>query len=291
MNAVGDMCHHTKNAIIKHEIWKTDKLGFRNDAFIDSSDILFIGDSFIEGSALTQVDILSNQVRRIYREKIKVYNLAPSSFNEFDKLLKTGVIKKPKLIVFSIVERYLPEKFVPYVPVNEFMENALIDAFSFGNLNVYLDKALKLYSIHWIQARMNGHIGYGIQSPVNPKMFFLQGAQQTSNLQNVEIAKNTILSYKKYCDTLGVKFLFLPMPDKETVYYELVPFDKQPNYYLFTLDSVLNDSKVETINTLQLYNDYRKTSKGQLYHFDDTHWSKNAVELVAKAIVNKIGDF
>ena len=82
---------------------------------------------------------------------------------------------------------------------------------------------------------------------------------------------------------MGIDFLFLPMPDKETVYFELVPFIKQPNY-LFKLDSILTNSNVATINTLKIYNEFRKENKSLLYHFDDTHWNSNATEIIANEI-------
>ena len=54
VNAVGDLCHHTDNEIVKLETLKTDRIGYRNDVFIEEADILFIGDSFIQGSGLSQ---------------------------------------------------------------------------------------------------------------------------------------------------------------------------------------------------------------------------------------------
>jgi len=287
MNAVGDMCHHTENEIIKQEVWQTDKLGFRNDKFIEEADILFIGDSFIEGSSLSQEEIVSNKVNKKLRGK-KVYNMAPSSLSEFDYYLKSGTIKKPKIIIFSIVERNVPTLFMPYIQKkNNTIKNTIIEVLSFSNMNVYIDKMLKQYSIKWIQARINGSKGNGIQSKINPRMFFLNGINQEYNNTNLAATRDILLSYKKYCDALGIEFLFLPMPNKETVYFDLVPFEKQSNY-LFLLDSMLKKSNINTINSLKIYNDYRKSNSNLLYHFDDTHWNSNGVELITKAIVDKI---
>lgn len=90
-----------------------------------------------------------------------------------------------------------------------------------------------------------------------------------------------IVSYKKYCDSIGVEFLFLPIPNKETVYYKNVPFETQPDY-LFKIDSILNYRKVESINSLKIFND----SKKYVYHKDDTHWNYEGVNLIANEIVN-----
>jgi alginate O-acetyltransferase complex protein AlgJ len=287
MDAVGDLCFHTKNQIIKHEVFLTDKLGFRNDEFIEEPDILFIGDSFIEGSSLSQDEIISNKVSKKLNGK-KVYNMAVSDLSHFDRFLQLGIIKKPKMLIFSIVERDVPELLVLYrLDYIRFIKNAIKAVFSFCDINVYLDKALKHYSINWIQARINNSRGTGVQSKINPKMFFLNGPNQEYNNKNLSTTLDILVSYKSYCDSLGIKFIFLPMPNKETVYFELVPFKQQPNY-LLTLDSLLHKSNIQTINTLEVYNRYRKSNSNLLYHFDDTHWNSNATELISKEIVSLV---
>ncbi|MEI6820825.1 MAG: hypothetical protein WCL51_02740 [Bacteroidota bacterium] len=286
MDAVGDLAYYTKYEIIKHETWKTDKLGYRNDEFIEDPDILFIGDSFIEGSSLNQNQTISNNVSKKLKQ-VKVYNMAPCNFNEFIKYLKIGVIKKPKLIIFSSVERNVPDMIANHISENNPVENLLNNAFSFNNINIYIDKALKLYSVNWIRARINGTKGIGIQSGINPNMFFYKGINQKYNPEDLSSTTKVLLAYKKYCDSLGIYFLFLPIPNKETVYYELVPFEKQPNY-LLRLDSLLKNSNIPSINTLKIYNDYRISNTKLLYHFDDTHWNSNGVEIISNEIINKL---
>ena len=285
MNAVGDMCHHSKNAVLKKEFWQTDKLGYRNDKFIKNADILFIGDSFIEGSSLSQDEIISNRVHSNFGKNIKVYNMAPSSIYDFDKYLKLGILKKPKLLIFSIVERNVPPPMLLYKnPKYSKFKNIIEEAFEIGNINVYIDKAFKQFSVKWLRARINKESGIGVPAIGNSKMVFLNGISQRQNESELNLTKNSIISYKKYCDSLGIKFVFLPMPNKETVYYEIVPFEKQPNY-LFELDSLLQNANVTTINTLKIYNNYRKNNTKLLYHLDDTHWNPNATELISKEII------
>jgi hypothetical protein len=283
MIAFGDLCHHTNKAIAKPEFWITDKLGFRNDEFIEEADILFIGDSFFAGASLSQDEIISNRVKSKSNNKIKVYNISPSSpsFSLFAYFLKTGLIKKPKLVIYSIVERDIPTPIIPY---NGIMFK-IIKIFEIGHFNVYLDKALKLSSIRWLKARIQGNHGNGLPAIGDSNMYFYSGAFQKHEKNDLQTTLTIINSYKKYCDSLDIKFLFMPMPDKETVYYELVPFDKQPNY-LFQLDSLLKKANISTINTLKIYNEYRKTHQILLYHLDDTHWNSNATELMSDKIIS-----
>jgi hypothetical protein len=283
MNSVGDLCHHSNNSIQKHEYWKIDELGFRNDKYIKDIDILIIGDSYIAGSSLNQSNTISNRILNIDKN-LKVYNMAPSSISQFDKLLNTGKINKPKLLIFSIVERNVPEK-IQYYNTNSKTE-VVKKIFFNTSINAQVDCFFKFLPFQWAKARVNGSEGNGIAGVNNSKMYFLRGTTQKHQKDDLVNTINILISYKKYCDLLGIKFIFMPMPDKETVYYELVPFDEQPDY-LNKLDSILNISGVLTINTLKIYNDYRKTNDNLLYHLDDTHWNSNATEIIALEIIQK----
>jgi hypothetical protein len=283
MNSVGDLCHHSKNAITKKECWITDEIGFRNDKYLKDADILIIGDSYVAGSSLNQANTVSNQIMN-QDSSLKVYNMAPSSISQFDKLLKKGKINKPKLLIFSIVERNVPKKIIKYN--SNFKEEIIQKMLFYKSINAKIDGFSKILLLKWAKARVNGSEGNGISGVNKSKMFFLMGTSQKHQKDDLANTVNILISYKKYCDSLGIKFIFMPMPDKETVYYELVPFDEQPDY-LNKLDSILNISGVSTINTLKIYNDYRKTNDNLLYHLDDSHWNSNATEIIALEIIQK----
>lgn len=116
-------------------------------------------------------------------------------------------------------------------------------------------------------------------------MYFLQGTKSIIRPKNdISVSSEMILKCKKYCDSLNIQFLYLPMPNKESVYYKLVPYNKQPNY-LFKLDSALKKVNIETINTLSIYNNsINKNPTKLLYHLDDTHWNVNGVKLIADSV-------
>lgn len=281
--AVGDLCHHTKKAIKKNEFWISDSIGFRNDTFIKHADILFIGDSFIQGNTLSQDNTITNKVNKKLHGKYKSYNMASSTLSEFDKYLTLGIIKKPKLLVYSIVERNNPEAIIRYKKGSSYEGNS---CFENNNLNIYFDKALKFNSLNWIKSRLLNSKGKGVIGTNNSNMYFLNGTKQIHNKEDLSLSSSTIISYKKYCDSLGIKFIFLPMPNKETVYYKNVPFEVQDSY-LFKLDSILKLNKIESVNTLAIYNHYLKNNTKLLYHLDDTHWNENATELIASTLVEK----
>jgi hypothetical protein len=103
-----------------------------------------------------------------------------------------------------------------------------------------------------------------------------------------ETVKNAgiIISYKNYCDSIGVDFLYISMPNKESVYFDYVPLEKQ-SAYIFRLDSILKKADVSTVNALELFNNYRKTNNELLYQLDDTHWNSNATALLSEEIAAK----
>ena len=281
MNATGDLCHHTDKAIVKSEFWMTDRLGFRNNEFLKKADILFIGDSFFAGCSLSQDEIISNKVKFNNKTNLSVYNMSPSSFSKFDYYLKNSIIEKPKYLIFSIVERDVP---APIISIDKnSLHKWIIKTLTCCNINKYIDKALKLSSLAWLKARVNDSKGLGVSAKLDSDMFFLQEIYQKRNESDLKSTVANIKAYKNYCDSLNIKFIFIPMPNKESVYFELVPFDIQPNY-LFQLDSLLKHEGISTINTLKIYNDYRKTNKDLLYHLDDTHWNSNATELISNEI-------
>ncbi len=47
--------------------------------------------------------------------------------------------------------------------------------------------------------------------------------------------------------------IFYCYANKESVYFEWIPSDKPPDYYL-RLDEAVNTNGIETINTLHIYN-------------------------------------
>ncbi|RIH65701.1 hypothetical protein D1164_08565 [Mariniphaga sediminis] len=297
MEAVGQLCHHTPHAIVKEETWKTDKLGNRNDTFIQNPDVLIIGDSFMAGCCVTQDSTITNLLKSELGDETKIYNIAPGEFSRADYYLSSGIIEKPDLIVYSKSERYVPKSLEEYKDSRSLktdLKKLFENNSTFSGISVFLDKALRHYSKNWLQARLTNQNGDGVPGVEGSGMFFFNTAAQEDDPNlvrntdtDLERTKNNIVSYKEYCDANGIDFLFLPMPNKATVYYEYVPFKEQPDY-LFKLDSMLRAEGITTVNTLKLYNDYRESNDKLLYHLDDTHWNSTGVYLVSKELAGTI---
>ncbi len=277
MKTVGDLCHHMPNAVAKDETWTIDHRGYRNDSVIESPDVLLIGDSFMAGCSLTQDSTLTNLLMSKSNRRLTVYNIATSTFPQFVQLLNAGKLKKPKLLIFSISERNMP--------LDNTSKGLASVMMNFPRLATFTDKLLRNYSLNFVRARMGREKGKGVQGANHSTMFFLNGKSQHDNLENVGKMTETLRSYRDFCSSQGIQFLFLPMPNKESVYFERVPFDCQPPY-LAALDKSLKKNNIECFNTLLLYNNYRKQHAQLLYHLDDTHWNSNGVNLVADSLLS-----
>ncbi len=281
MTEQGDLAHHTKFAVEKKVKWQTDKLGFRNDVFKKNPEILLIGDSFIAGSALSQENTLSELIN--IKTGKSVYSTAPYGLNTLFKMFNDGTLEKPDILIMSYVERNIKD-FGPLPCTNSktFMKDLQLNGI-FKFFAEQFDKVSKLSSLNYLKARLSGSTGRGKQSPVNENFFFFEGKDAFISPDSAEKCAELILSYQNYFKSIGIDFIFIPLPNKETVYYELVPFEKQPDF-LDSLHFYLTKKGVRTINTKELF-DFWKNEGAELYHSDDTHWNKNAANILSDEII------
>lgn len=288
MTGVGDLCFNTKYEIPKDESYTTDELGFRNDKFIKNSDILIIGDSYTMGATLSQSQIFANQIMKNSDHKYSVYGMAPIDFSILDKMLKLNIIQKPKYIIYQRVER-------GEIPKIKYFENSFPNRFQYdyyelwktGNTNVFLDKIFRGYVNNYAKAKLTRSKGTGTQSQVEQKLFFYDTKDINPSTEWMNLNIKSLESYKKYCDSIGSKFIYLPMPNKETVYFDKIPVRKQPDY-LFKLGNILKQKNIPYYPTIEFYNKFRKTDYRMLYQYDDSHWNAFSCELISKEIIKTI---
>jgi hypothetical protein len=274
MHAVGDLCHHTKYQVSKYENWQTDSLGFRNEKFIKKPDIIILGDSFIAGSGLPQDSTINCLLEK--KTKRKVYGMAPFSFPEFVSLMNQGVISEPKILILGVAENHIPPPL--------FLSTDLYNSSNLEKTSIIKEKMTRLYSINYLKSRLLQLQGKGIKG-FNSDMFFENGASQYYPYEKIDKISETILQYKIFCDSKGINFIFLPLPKKETIYFDFIPLNNQPGFIL-KLESKLKDKGVTTIRTIETLNERKKDRL--LYHLDDTHWNSNGVNLISEILIKEI---
>ena len=282
---VGDLVPHSKFAIEKEVFWRTDKLGYRNDSFIATPDILLIGDSNIAGCSLSQEETLTHHLKQ--ETGLAVYNLSPADMNTYIGFRNEGVFMTPRIIIYSCIERGIPI----LLPVNELVRRKYLDIrlnplFQF--VAVHFDKLYKSNSLEYLKARTQYLGRQAIQSPNGEDMFFIQGAGAVLDTEGdlLNQASARINSYKSYCDSIGCEFIFMAIPNKETIFWQLAGLERQPTF-VERLNHKLNSEGIKTIDMVRVF--ARLLQQGIVpYHYDDSHWNVHAVKAAAKEIAEDV---
>ena len=228
--------------------------------------------------SITQDSTLTNLLIKKFNNEIKFYNLALASLNDFKALFDNEVFMKPQLIILVIGERDLPPRLS--------LTNKKV-FYTDSKMVILFNKAKRAYSLNYMASGILNLKHQGVQSEVDNKWFFYNGREQQNNLKKIDTFIQTVNNYKRYCDSLGIKFLLIPLPNKESVYYEKVPFNIQPQY-LFKLEEELKKNNILNINALMVFNQFRQKNDVLIYHYDDTHWNSRGVNIVAEEIVKEI---
>ena len=120
-------------------------------------------------------------------------------------------------------------------------------------------------------------------------VFFLQGARANEDVSDRQRSETVriLKSYHEAFRRRGIRFIFLPVPNKENIYHDFLPAGKRP-VFLEKLISELDKSGIETIDTQKAFDE--AFGKGvELYLNDDTHWSAAAVRITAELIEKQVG--
>ena len=119
-------------------------------------------------------------------------------------------------------------------------------------------------------------------------MFFGKGNNyRPMNNSDINLLVKNVLSLKNYCDSKNIKFLFVYTPSKEVVYSDLIPNFPTINFYSL-VSKKLSNLGIKGVNSYLIFKEFRKKSSRKLYHNDDTHWNKLAVDLVTTEMADLI---
>ena len=302
----GDLAHHTKFTYKRKVKWFTDRYGYRKQNTNRSKhEVVIIGDSNIAGSGLTQEDILSEVLEK--KLKVSVYPISPGSLDTF---LKERRFRKdpPDIVIISSVERfifYLPPVKVTSKTISTRLRTQIRETgYRLRNrisgnrfiqcLGVTLDRIYKANMLQYLRASLR-RIGSSDSQTIYPNrfsskygpVFFLQGASANQDVPKDQFDKavEVIKTYDEFLRSQGIRFISLPIPEKENIYYEAL--QTQRPVFLEQHISTLRNLGIETVDTQTAFDDaFRKGVL--LYHTNDTHWNENAVKITADLIKDLI---
>lgn len=298
MQEEGDLAHHTKLAIKKDVIWQTDIYGQRKkNNNINKYDIVIVGESNIGGSTLTQKDTIAQVLER--NLGLKVYPFVDNDVPPINGFFNNNrfMINPPKIVILGVIERHI--SLLPEIKALSNQKNIILweekpklavlaDRVYKNNMARYLLARVKKTKEKIINIIRNFFIkDYATNSPYadGNKMLFLQGPTANIAVSEGTIKKIiTILnSYNQICKARKIRFIFLPIPNKENIYYDQLPIKNKPDF-LKRLIKQLKEASIEVIDTQTAFDQTRNSHDVILFNIDDSHWNANAVNLTADLI-------
>ena len=291
----GELAYYTPCAIKKDVKWTTDQYGYRTaNAPGRGYPVVIIGDSNIAGSGLTQEELLSEVLQR--KLGVPVYPLSPERINSiFDHPL----FKKftPEIVILASVERGIPtglsklskKRFAKPSPWSKLLTAIQLGS-PFQHIGVLFDRTFKANMLNYLRARIN-NTGPSLPEEIDASkcpLFFSHG-QSTNQDVTTERYKLSIEKVKEYNDfftSKGIRFIFLPLPNKEAIHYEHLNTTKPE--FLSQLIQGLQDLNVEVIDTQKAFHDFYQETRIPLYQGDDTHWNALGVKITAELLEKQI---
>ena len=290
----GDLTHRGPLTSRRQVKWITDQYGYRKRCSMATHHkVVIIGDSNIAGIGLSQEETVSE----VLEEKLNagVYPFAPADINNFLKD-RHFLDDPPEVVVVASVERFIcdldPPKYPrvrwPMLPhlKRQFQQTRWVPAVA-----VFLDRLSKMNMVNYFRAKIGNRKErpfYAFSTPFGT-MYFLQGevANKEVSRNQFERAVRTIEAYNRILKKMGIRFIYLPIPNKENIYYQYLPHPKRPTF-LEDLIAALKRKKIETIDTQKAFEESYQKDSTLLYRLDDTHWSPEAVRITADLIQGSI---
>jgi lysophospholipase L1-like esterase len=268
----------------------TDRYGYRKkDAEGIKPQVVIIGDSNIAGMGLTQKEMLSEVLEDTL--KIPVYPYAPvGSINTFLKDLRFKK-DRPKIVIVSIIEKDILKLPFPKVPkkgedFHSFYEwrDKIKQTRWVQSAGVFLDRLFKMNMLNYARARIRNTAVRDFHHFPSKfgTMFFVQGEAANKEVPNEGFQKavENIEAYDQVLKKKGIRFIFLPIPNKENIYHDFLPNPRRP-VFLEQLIQELKSRKIETVDMQRAFEDEYKNHSTLLYSLDDSHWNAKGVRLAA----------
>lgn len=303
-NEVGDIRPYSNESVIKNNTWLTDEYGYRKHPsnckkYVD----VIAGDSFVTGTGLSGEQMPGSQYEQLVGHC--ALSLGYVSFSEAIANIRMRSIK-PKTIYFIRIERAIIDwrngllEPIPYGR-NQNYKNSRTPNFIKNFFQILVDRianpdffqykksygllpAIKRSFIEKDSAQILTADQY---SPAtSKKMLMYQGISSYKEYSSKDLEQivSVLVQYQKMATDLGAKFIFVPIPNKETIYPDQIPTDLS---YRFLNDLGFKMQEVgiryADIKSAFLYSK-RKVPSLVLYQSDDTHWNENGIRLAVETM-------
>ena len=273
----GDLGHHTAFAEQHAVVWETDEFGYRIGPSSVPPELVIVGDSTVVGSGLTQKETLAEVLRR--EHGIGAYPFAPATMGAFlaDRRFQKA---PPRYVVITCVERDVLEMLETVKPSPLQVQRIMNERFK--GLEIAWLRIKRLNVLAYLRARINGRpepLEYG-------GVLFLKGSAAIEAPAPVRLhaAAKALVQYTAQGRERGFRLALLVVPNKETIYTNLLPEAPVPTL-LPKLGSELRRNGVQVLDVESTFRTVWKSGH-PVYLSDDTHWNGAAVQIAAQAIAD-----
>jgi hypothetical protein len=291
MVEVGELGVRTEYEVEKHTEFITDHYGQRYaEPPLARYDIIIIGDSNIVGSGVDQEDTIAAVLSK--ESGLAVYPFY-RSINGF--LNSEFTATKPKLIILMSIEREVDSELCPNsLPAAWPSPDKQSPPVGIFTAQILLDRLLRegYYSTQYFRSqRAERHI---IVNDSTRMLFFNTSLAPPDN--SPETNQETIDALARcsqWFEEQGIQFIFIPIPDKENVYFDHIPESNRPEldvprdrFYKEILAG-LENNQVPAIDLFTAFLSARNEGITP-YQLDDTHWSAAGIRLAVEQILVNI---
>jgi len=277
----GELGHHTPYAEAPRRVeCYIDAFGYRNKAVVLSPEIVLFGDSYVTSPGLNQDHIITEEVSR--RLNVPVYGMGPANINNcLDKLPK---LQKPKLVIFLQAERNLA--FIDAMGSSIGQQKArkfFADGLPLKSL-ILADRLITQKMIRYSRARINNEV-FPTQYIAKDSTLFMDGKAMQARIMKTEVLQvvDRLASYQEYFASQGIDFLFMAIPEKETVMYDLIEGAGEIKF-LDNLYAALDKKGIPYIRLKDGFMQVYHQQQQKPYFKDDTHWNELGVGIAADSL-------
>lgn len=293
---VGRTAHHTIYATPRTVTWTIDRHGYRKHNTDRKMEIVLVGDSFIAGDGLDQHEMLSEQLEQ--RLDMGVYPVAPANINDYINLPRF-CDNPPSIVVLQKVENLTEHlrkiKVRPFKQTMWRMRQWLSEFSMIRFMDRTQNRLCKAIMLNYSKARIRDWMGLSTLNPesvkeLNGKPFILSPPDGflDSKTDYIQHVVNMLIQYKQELAKRGVRFIFMPVPNKETVYYRLLNLEKAPDF-MDRLIAASRQAGIETIDLKQAFDAAVQADINRpLYLPDDSHWNEYGVQIAADLLTEQI---
>ena len=252
-----------------------DRYGSSNRLQNTAPHILFIGDSFFEDPRMDTDKGLQQKTNIIYKQNISynIGNTGNSGFQVYNELIDKKFIRKPRVIIFEVVERHLANIFKK-APVQ--LRNKEYKTIQYRNC--YADLLLGNNFNQFQHSKIlnaNPRVS-GTPRIVNDhEVWFMYNKLTQISPTTVKEIADSMLVIRDLLKKDNIDIIYVIAPDKESVYPSLFGTSN-----LFGLHKMMSDRQIRFIDMLT-----PMESHGDKYYYDgDTHWNDEAISLLVKLL-------